>query len=82
MEIVVTELMGPAIHILLGNSVVANVLLGKSASNDGDWIAMTAGRGFAGSGAVCSPGGSRGGPVNLAVTQGFATKTLFQTPNY
>lgn len=44
---VVGEFLGTAVLILLGNGVVANVLLGQSKGNGGGWIVITAGWGFA-----------------------------------
>jgi glycerol uptake facilitator protein len=41
------EFLGTAVLILLGNGVVAGVLLGKSKAKDAGWIAVTAGWAFA-----------------------------------
>ena len=44
---VLGEFLGTAILILLGNGVVAGVLLSESKSNNGGWIVITAGWGIA-----------------------------------
>ncbi len=41
------ELLGTMILILLGNGVVANVVLNKSKGQNGGWIVVTAGWAFA-----------------------------------
>ena len=44
---VVGEILGTMILILLGNGVVANVVLGKTKGNNSGWIVITAGWAFA-----------------------------------
>ena len=68
------EFMGTAVLILLGNGVVANVLLKKSKGEGGGWIVITAGWAFA---VLCGvmvaiACGSRDAHLNPAVTLGFA----------
>src|SRR5215468_3428294 len=68
------EFMGTAVLILLGNGVVANVLLRKSKGEGGGWIVITAGWAFA---VLCGvftaiACGSKDAHLNPAVTLGFA----------
>jgi glycerol uptake facilitator protein len=68
------EFMGTAMLILLGNGVVANVLLKKSKGEGGGWIVITAGWAFA---VLCGvltaiACGSSDAHLNPAVTLGFA----------
>jgi glycerol uptake facilitator protein len=71
------EFMGTAVLILLGNGVVANVLLRKSKGEGGGWIVITAGWAFA---VLCGvltaiACGSSDAHLNPAVTLGFAVVT-------
>jgi glycerol uptake facilitator len=68
------EFMGTAVLILLGNGVVANVLLKKSKGEGGGWIVISAGWAFA---VLCGvltaiACGSHDAHLNPAVTLGFA----------
>jgi glycerol uptake facilitator len=68
------EFMGTAVLILLGNGVVANVLLKKSKGEGGGWIVISAGWAFA---VLCGvltaiACGSHEAYLNPAVTLGFA----------
>jgi glycerol uptake facilitator len=68
------EFMGTAVLILLGNGVVANVLLKKSKGEGGGWIVITTGWAFA---VLCGvltaiACGSSDAHLNPAVTLGFA----------
>jgi glycerol uptake facilitator protein len=68
------EFMGTAVLILLGNGVVANVLLKKSKGEGSGWIVITSGWAFA---VLCGvltaiACGSRDAHLNPAVTLGFA----------
>ena len=68
------EFMGTTVLILLGNGVVANVLLKKSKGEGGGWIVVSAGWAFA---VLCGvltavACGSRDAHLNPAVTLGFA----------
>jgi glycerol uptake facilitator protein len=68
------EFMGTAVLILLGNGVVANVLLKKSKGQGGGWIVISAGWAFAVMFGVLTAiaCGSREAHLNPAVTLGFA----------
>jgi glycerol uptake facilitator protein len=67
------EFVGTAILILLGNGVVANVVLARSKGNGGGWIVITAGWGMAVAVAVYAVGRYSGAHINPAVTVGLAT---------
>jgi len=71
MSIMIAELIGTFLLILLGNGVVANVLLTRSKGHNGGWISITAGWGFAVAIAVYATGWISGGHFNPAVTLGF-----------
>lgn len=68
MEKFTAEFIGTAILILLGNGVVANVILAKTKGHGGNWICITAGWGFAVAVAVYAVGQVSGGHINPAVT--------------
>lgn len=72
MSIFLAEFIGTAILILLGNGVVANVLLNKSKGHNSGWIVITAGWGFAVAIAVYATGWISGGHLNPAITFSFA----------
>lgn len=72
MRIFIAEFIGTALLMLLGNGVVANVLLGKSKGQNSGWIVISTGWGFAVGIAVYAIGWVSGGHVNPAVTLGFA----------
>ncbi len=85
MSIFIGELIGTFLMILLGNGVVANVLLHQSKGEKGGWIVITAGWAFAVSTAVYTVGWVSGAHLNPAVTLGLwiAGKTnLSQIPFY
>jgi glycerol uptake facilitator protein len=71
MNIFFGELLGTLLLILLGNGVVANVLLSQSKGNGGGWIVIAAGWGFAVGIAVYVAGWVSGAHLNPAVTLGF-----------
>lgn len=73
------ELIGTMLLILLGNGVVANVLLTKTKGHNGGWISISAGWGFAVAMAVYATGWASGGHFNPAITLGFclAKKTAW-----
>lgn len=79
MDIFIAELIGTFLMILLGNGVVANVLLHRSKGENGGWIVITAGWAFAVAIAVYTVGWVSGGHLNPAVTLGLwvAGKTPF-----
>lgn len=68
----VAELIGTMLLILLGNGVVANVLLKKTAGHDGGWIVITAGWGLAVFVAVFVSQDFSGAHLNPAVSIGLA----------
>lgn len=68
----VSEMVGTAILILLGNGVVAGVLLARSKAQNAGWIVITFGWGMAVAVAVYAAGGFSGAHINPAVTLGLA----------
>src|SRR4030067_20203 len=64
------EVLGTMVLILLGNGVVANVLLTKSKGNNSGWIVITAGWAFAVMAGVfvAQATGSNNADLNPAVT--------------
>ena len=71
------EFIGTAILLLLGNGVVANVLLNKTKGNDSGWIVISAGWGFAVFAGVAFAAEHSGAHINPAVTVALATAGLF-----
>jgi glycerol uptake facilitator protein len=67
------EVIGTAILILLGNGVVAGVLLNLSKAQNAGWIVITFGWGMGVMVAVYAVGQFSGAHLNPAVTLGFAT---------
>jgi glycerol uptake facilitator protein len=72
MNIVIAEIFGTAILLLLGDGVVAGVLLAKSKSNSAGWIVITAAWAFAVFCGVVVAGPISGAHLNPAVTVGLA----------
>jgi glycerol uptake facilitator protein len=72
MEIFTAEVIGTAILILLGDGVVAGVLLAHSKAENAGWIVITFGWGMAVAMAVYAVGQFSGAHLNPAVTFGFA----------
>lgn len=68
MSTFLAELIGTALLILLGDGVVANVLLNKSKAQNAGWIVVTAGWAFAVTFAVYAVGSVSGAHLNPAVT--------------
>lgn len=62
------ELIGTAFLVLLGDGVVANVVLGKTKGNNGGWIVITAGWAFAVTVGVYIANSVTGGHLNPAVS--------------
>jgi glycerol uptake facilitator protein len=67
-----SEFIGTMVLVLLGDGVVANVLLNKSKGQNGGWIVISAGWAFAVMVAVYLTGFISGGHVNPAVSISFA----------
>lgn len=81
----VAEFIGTTILILLGNGVVANVLLRQTKGHGGGWIVITAGWGLAVFTAVACVEQFSGAHINPAVTFGLAIAGKFswgQLPGY
>ncbi|SHG22828.1 glycerol uptake facilitator protein [Fodinibius roseus] len=74
----IAEIIGTAILILLGNGVVANVLLNNTKGHDSGWIVITWGWGIAVFVAVYTMGQFSGAHINPAVTVGLAAAGLFE----
>ncbi|HZE37429.1 MAG TPA: MIP/aquaporin family protein [Stackebrandtia sp.] len=74
MEYFVPEVVGTAILVLLGNGVVAGVVLAKSKAKDGGWIVITAAWGLAVTMAVYAVGRISGAHLNPAVTLALASQ--------
>lgn len=72
MSIFVAEIIGTMILVLLGDGVVANVLLGRSKGQGGGWIVITTGWGLAVAIAVYAVGRFSGAHINPAVTIALA----------
>jgi len=72
MNTFVAELVGTALLILLGDGVVAAVLLNKSKAQGSGWIVITAGWGLAVAMAVYTVGRISGAHINPAVTVSLA----------
>ena len=69
----IAEAVGTMVLVLLGDGVVANVLLAQSKGQNSGWIVITVGWGAAVSIAVYSVGRISGAHLNPAVTIGLAT---------
>ena len=85
MSACVAEFFGTAILVLLGNGVVANVVLEKTKGHGGGWIVITAGWAFAVFSAVVCTAELSGAHLNPAVTVGLALMGKFawgQLPGY
>ena len=73
MDAYIAEFIGTMILLLLGDGVVANVLLKGSKGEAGGWIVITFGWGMAVAMAVYSVGWVSGAHINPAVTIGLAS---------
>ena len=78
MNVYLAELIGTALLILLGNGVVANVLLHGTKGNGAGWLVITAGWGFAVYTAVLCVEQFSGAHINPAVTLGLAVAGRFE----
>lgn len=67
------EIVGTMILVLLGDGVVANVVLNKTKGNNAGWIVITAGWGFAVAMAAYCVASVSGAHLNPAVTLGLAS---------
>jgi glycerol uptake facilitator protein len=71
----ISEFIGTAILILLGNGVVANVVLNKTYGNSGGWIVITFGWAISVFVAVFISAAASGAHLNPAITISLAFKT-------
>ncbi len=71
MNIFIGELLGTLILVLLGDGVVANVVLAKTKGHNSGWIVISAGWGFAVAVGVYVAGWASGAHINPAVTFGM-----------
>lgn len=78
MNVYVAEFLGTALLILLGNGVVANVLLKQTKGHDSGWLVITTGWGLAVFVAVLCVADVSGAHINPAVTIGVAVAGLFE----
>jgi len=79
------EFLGTAMLVLLGNGVVANVLLSDTKGHGGGWIVITFGWGMAVFVAVFCVGDISGAHINPAVSIGLAAAGVFswaQVPGF
>ncbi|MGN6249250.1 MAG: MIP/aquaporin family protein [Ginsengibacter sp.] len=77
MNPIIAELIGTMILILLGNGVVANVVLKDTKGNNGGWIVITTGWALAVFAGVVIAGPYSGAHLNPAVTIGLAIAGKF-----
>ena len=68
----IAEIVGTMLLLLLGNGVVANVILKETKGNGGGWIVITTGWGLAVFVAVAVAAPYSGAHINPAVTMGLA----------
>jgi len=68
----IAEIIGTMLLVLLGNGVVANVVLNETKANGSGWIVITTGWGLAVFIAVAVAGPYSGAHINPAVTLGLA----------
>lgn len=72
MQTVLAETIGTMLLVLLGDGVVANVVLNRTKGQNGGWIVITVGWGVAVAMAVYAVGRISGAHLNPAVTVGLA----------
>ena len=80
MEKIAAEAIGTMLLVLLGDGVVANVLLARSKGQNSGWIVITMGWGVAVALAVYAVGRISGAHLNPAVTVGLASIGAFPWP--
>jgi glycerol uptake facilitator protein len=73
MQTLLAEVVGTLLLVLLGDGVVANVVLNRSKGQNSGWIVITVGWGIAVAMAVYAVGRISGAHLNPAVTIGLAT---------
>ncbi len=71
----ISEFVGTSILLLLGNGVVANVVLSKTKGNGSGWIVITLGWAMAVFVGVYASGAASGAHLNPAITIGLAMKS-------
>lgn len=74
------EFIGTMLLVLLGNGVVANVVLNQTKGNNGGWIVITFGWGMAVFVAVSCVAAASGAHLNPAVTIGLLAAEKFDGP--
>jgi glycerol uptake facilitator protein len=77
MNEIIAEFIGTMLLVLLGNGVVANVLLKDTKGHEGGWIVITIGWGLGVFVGVAVAGPVSGAHINPAVTIGLAAAGLF-----
>jgi len=77
MSVYLAEFLGTALLVFLGDSVVANMVLSKTKSSGGGWLAITVGWALAVAIPVFIFGPISGGHFNPAITIGFAVIGIF-----
>jgi glycerol uptake facilitator protein len=85
MQTLLAEAIGTMILVLLGDGVVANVVLARTKGNNGGWIVITVGWGVAVAMAVYAVGRISGAHLNPALTIALASMGSFpwaQVPGY
>src|SRR5258708_20856168 len=85
MQSLLAEAIGTMILVLLGDGVVANVVLDRTKGHSAGWIVITTGWGIAVAIAVYAVGRISGAHLNPAVTIALATIRSFpwaQVPGY
>ena len=78
MNVYLAEFVGTALLLLLGNGVVANVVLTRTKGHGGGWLLISAGWGMAVFVSVACVGEFSGAHINPAVTVGLAVAGTFK----